>query len=168
MKKLFNNCSKKSQQSTKTVKAFTLIELLIVIAVIGILMAVILPNLIGMRERARDTAKKNDLTQLKKALRLYFDDHQGYPPRTSEKICCGASPPTCGSACGFNFAVGGETYMKALPDGYKYWVASDRYSFRLAIELENASDKDIAISRQRCPVVPGFSYTSNTYVVCED
>lgn len=42
----------------KISKAFTLIELLIVIAVIGILVAVILPNLIGMRERAQDTKKK--------------------------------------------------------------------------------------------------------------
>lgn len=166
MKNFFNNCSKKSQQAAKTVKAFTLIELLIVIAVIGILMAVILPNLIGMRERARDTAKKNDLTQLKKALRLYFDDHGGYPAAAAGgKICCGNSPPACGSVCGFNFVVGGETYMKALPDGYSYWVAGDRYSFRLTIELENASDKDIAISHQRCS---GGLYTSNTYVVCED
>ncbi|NMA29903.1 MAG: type II secretion system protein, partial [Candidatus Pacebacteria bacterium] len=41
----------KKNLSQRQPKAFTLIELLIVIAVIGILVAVILPNLIGMRER---------------------------------------------------------------------------------------------------------------------
>lgn len=166
MKKLFSNCSKKNKQLATSNKAFTLIELLIVIAVIGILVAVILPNLIGMRERARDTKQKNDLTQLKKALRLYFDDHGGYPAAAEgAKICCGANPPVCGSACDFNFTVGAETYMKALPEDYSYWVAGDFYSFRLTVDLENASDKDIAISQQRCP---GGTYTPNTYVVCED
>jgi len=148
--------------------AFTLIELLIVIAVIGVLVAVILPNLMGMRGRARDTVRKNDLTQLKKALRLYFDDRGGYPNvNGTNQICCGTDPfvNPCGTPCGFGFAAGGETYMKEFPAQYTYWVSADRYSFRLTTELENAGDSDITASQQRCP--GGFS-TPTTYVVCED
>jgi len=160
MSKTFMKSLKKSKQ------AFTLLELLIVIAVIGILVAVILPNLMGMRERARDTVKKNDLSQLKKALRLYFDDHGVYPLEnlSTDTICCSLPTDPC-TACGFNFEAGGETYMRGLPVGYEYWRAADGYSFRLTIELENAADKDIELSQQRCS---GGIYTSTTYVVCED
>lgn len=147
-------------------KAFTLIELLIVIAVIGILVAVILPNLIGMRERARDTVKKNDVNQLKKALRLYFDDFGAYPnDNGSGLICCDADPTTCTSTCGTNFVVNGTNYMKNLPANYHYDRLADIYTFVLKIELENASDQDIAISQGRCP---GGTITPTTYVVCED
>ena len=151
---------------TKKHQAFTLIELLIVIAVIGILVAVILPNLIGMRERAMDTVRKNDVNQLKKALRLYFDDFGAYPnDNGSGLICCDANPNTCTNVCGTNFVVNGTNYMKALPTGYHYDRLSDIYRFILTIELENASDQDIAASQARCP---GGLVTTTTYVVCED
>jgi prepilin-type N-terminal cleavage/methylation domain-containing protein len=150
-------------------QAFSLIELLIVIAVIGILVAVILPNLIGMRERARDTVRKNDLNQLKKALRLYFDDFGAYPSDTgggsgSGDICCDADPASCvAGACGTNFEINGTSYMKALPDGYSYDQRDGGYDFLLSIDLENASDQDLVTSAERCGETP-----SNTYYVCAD
>lgn len=45
-------------------KAFTLIELLIVIAIIGILTAFVLANLSGTRGLAQDTVRKNDISNL--------------------------------------------------------------------------------------------------------
>jgi type II secretion system protein G len=146
-------------------KAFTLIELLIVIAVIGILVAVILPNLIGMRERARDTVRKNDVNQLKKALRLYFDDFGAYPKDNSGLICCDADPTTCTSVCGSNFVVNGTSYMKSIPEGYTYDQLDGGYDFLLTIDLENASDQDLAKSADRCNILHPVAYT---YYVCAD
>jgi general secretion pathway protein G len=64
-------------------KGFTLIELLVVIFIIGILTAVVLPNLMGARQRARDTRRKQDLEAVKSALRMYYNDDNQYPAANS-------------------------------------------------------------------------------------
>jgi len=146
-------------------KAFTLIELLIVIAVIGVLIAIILPNLIGMRERARDSKRKNDLAQLKTALRMYFNDYNSYPQSSiDEKICC-SDPSTCDQCIGSTFDVAGQTYTKDLSDNYTYTPRDAGQGFLLSTTLENASDKDIAASVTRCQVI---SPIPNFFYVCED
>lgn len=155
----------KKMSNQKISKAFTLIELLIVIAVIGILVAVILPNLIGMRERAQDTKKKNDLMQIKNALRMYYNDYNAYPRSSSGAICCSAPLEVC-SPCVGALTVGGQTYTKDLPTTFTYFYTQTNGGdgFSLTVELENASDKDIATSQTRC-AVPA---TKTTFVVCED
>jgi prepilin-type N-terminal cleavage/methylation domain-containing protein/prepilin-type processing-associated H-X9-DG protein len=60
---------------------FTLIELLIVIAIIAILAAMLLPALNKAREQARKTVCTNQLKQLGTTITLYHDDNAGYLPR---------------------------------------------------------------------------------------
>ncbi len=57
-------------------RAFTLIELLVVIAVIALLMSLILPSLGGARRTTWTVICQSNLSQLGKALQMYFDNQK--------------------------------------------------------------------------------------------
>ena len=59
---------------------FTLVELLVVIAVIGILAAILLPALARARESARRAACQNNLRQFGMVFAMYADENDGYFP----------------------------------------------------------------------------------------
>src|SRR5258708_37539008 len=69
----------KKKNSSFLRQGFTLIELLIVIAIIGILSSLLFVNFSGARERARDSKRKTDLTEIKNALQLYYNDYGKFP-----------------------------------------------------------------------------------------
>lgn len=58
---------------------FTLIEIMVVIAIIGILATLIVPNIMGRPDEARITAAKHDVGSINQALKLYRLDIGRYP-----------------------------------------------------------------------------------------
>ncbi len=61
-------------------KAFTLIELLIVVAIIGILAAIAVPNFLQAQLKAKIARVEGDLRAMKTAIEMYRLDNSGYPP----------------------------------------------------------------------------------------
>ena len=61
-------------------KAFSVLELLVLIAIVAILLAVVMPNVFDSKVRAKVGQAKSDLRRLSTALDAYFVDHKAYPP----------------------------------------------------------------------------------------
>lgn len=60
-------------------RGFTLIEILVVIVILGVLAALIVPNVIQRPDEARVTVAKSDIAAIMQALKIYRLDNQRYP-----------------------------------------------------------------------------------------
>ena len=63
----------------RSVKGFTLIEVMVVVVILSILAAIIVPKIMDRPEQARVTKAKNDIRAIESALNLYRLDNMVYP-----------------------------------------------------------------------------------------
>jgi len=61
-------------------KAFTLVEILIVITMLAILAAMILPRMVGAQEEARESAIETDVQMMRRQILVYSAQHIGKGP----------------------------------------------------------------------------------------
>ena len=140
---------------------FSLIELLVVISILGVLAGLVISNVAGVRERARDVQRKSDLYQIKEALKLYHNDFDDYPATGTNGTIkgCGTTEAPADCSWGQEFKKNNVSYMKVLPEDpsftpespvYNKYSRTDQDSFNLYAILENKSDKDIEGSQKKC------------------
>lgn len=105
-------------EKTKTLyqKSFTLIELIVVIVVIGILTAIVVPNVSSMKQEAEIAAVQSNAKNLQTAIDMYMLENHGLTP--TEGI------PEFGAAAPLNFNLLHPDFVRSLPEtkGYNYWV----------------------------------------------
>ena len=86
----------RQQFASRAPRGFTLIELMVVLVIIGVLAALIVPNVLDRTDDARATAARTDVNNLVQALKLYKLDNQRYP--TAEQgLDALVRKPTAGS-----------------------------------------------------------------------
>lgn len=145
-------------ESTNMKKAFTLVELLIVMVIIGILATIGLGSFRTAQMKGRDAQRKSDLRQISEALELFYSDYGKYPDYIAGEIAaCPYNPVTStGASCtwGVGELTDGKTiYFKILPIDpsptyfeYIYQVDPTRQKFKLFARLENLNDKQVDLS----------------------
>lgn len=134
-------------------KGFTLVELMIVIAIIGILAAVLYPSLMGYLERTRDTNRQQAMNQVGTALGTYFADMNAYPSPTGTTKCL---DDIKGDLEGTGKAV---QYLKTLPkdpkaasnkigncaSGYAYFNLKDTSAYMVGAKMEVVTNGNMAL-----------------------
>lgn len=115
-------------------RAFTIIELIVVIAIIVLLTGIVLGNVAAPKAKSRDAKRISDISQIRLALELYFDRCKAYP--SALDIGDGTNCPS-----GINFG----TYMGTVPrqpggESYGYARSSSGTDYVLYVKLESAND----------------------------
>lgn len=153
-------------------RGFTLVELLVVMAILGILASITYAQFRTSQKKARDAQRKADLRNIATALEAYYNDFQSYPESTD----C-SSPPQQGKIVvdkncpssevldwgtdSFEATLNGTliVYMKTLPADplsptQSYCYDSNGDGFALYAKLENNKDPEYQV---------GYTCNSDSY-----
>ncbi len=98
-------------------KGFTLIELMIVIAIIGILAAIAIPQFAAYRVRAYNSSAESDLKALQTTFEVFFNDYDQYP---NTRAAAAATAP-------FQFVDGSGHYV-TFGASKSVWIATAQHN----------------------------------------
>lgn len=145
--------------------AFTIIELLVTLAIIVIIAVFIVPNLISVRLKSRDINRVSNIKTIQSALALYYADEGIYPD----------SLPIGSSLVGIT---SNKTYLKKIPsnpnpiDGacgslteFNYNLLENKQSYSLVFCLGGQVGR---IGPNICAASPSDICDNNSYFSCDD
>lgn len=149
--------------STKRLlKGFTLIELLTVIAIIGILAAIIIPTVGKVRETARRSVDSSNLRQIGQASLIFASDNRDNLPGTTATFSGGSynnsSSTTLGNGAGLKIVAGGLAYSGGLNDGTVWIVGADQ-----ALSATNGSVGTV-LNSSRTSLETNFNAASISFI----
>jgi len=149
-------------------QGFSLIELLVVISIIGVLSSLAVVSLNSARVKARDALRKADMTQMRTAIMLYYDETERYPicgatswnPAASD---FGAAATQTFADCykvtlGSLLTAGAKPYLSQMPKDpknetnspstdstylYRYISSSNGGEYALVFRIEESTDLQV-------------------------
>jgi prepilin-type N-terminal cleavage/methylation domain-containing protein len=105
----------------RVLRAFTLVELLVVISIIAILVAILLPSLTRARDSANKAACQLQLHQFAIALNMYANDNHGWLP-----IATAAPAGVCNDTQEYPFTIGTNTYTSNFVNLFPRYLTNKR------------------------------------------
>lgn len=134
--------SQLAPDSPRSCRAFTLVELLVVISIIAVLIAILLPALSKAREAAQAVKCQSQFRQIGLAMQFYCNDSKGFTPYTKA------------------FPAGGSTGYS----GWEWWLTP----YLVTGGTYSANDRDLTKKYINCPSFPdraSLSYQTNLHVM---
>ncbi len=137
-------------------KGFTLVEMLIVIAIIGILASVVLVGLGPVQKKGRDARRISDLREVQTGLELSFNKNGSYPPSSDWTTLT-------------NTLKAANIGVSNVPDdpraGIHYLYASNGTSYVVAATLEDTNNAAFNQSILGQPIA-GMTFTCGNPIYC--
>lgn len=127
----------------KFAKGFTLVELLIVIAIVGILTAIMITNFSQTKAKSRDGKRISDIANIQLAIDLFFDRCNGFPTDTNNGIFNGSNAITFPYQCPGQATINLSNYISSIPkdpngSGYLYVASGANVDYILRATLETS------------------------------
>jgi prepilin-type N-terminal cleavage/methylation domain-containing protein len=143
-------------------KGFTLVEILVVVAIVGLLSSVFVIGLGGVRARGRDARRVADVKQVQNAIELYYAKCGHYPGGATGGAC-NTTNPTGWSDLSTILTTGAQLGIAKIPTDpippatYYYAVNATRQGYIIAAVLEN--DKDPGLQSSSVSSDTGFTWS---------
>ena len=125
-------------------QGFTLIEILIVVAIIAILASVVLVGLGPTQQAGRDARRLSDIRQVQNALELFYNKCGYYPGTIAAGVCAVGSPGATWTAMGTMLTAAGLGVSSVPGDpssnrsyGYAWGTGNTAYVLGVALESTN-------------------------------